>query len=197
MRSPVLLWSMIVFLLYAGVAAGTGAWAFTYLAEERGISDGVAGIVVTGYWAAFTASRFVLSAIGERVTPNAILAMSGPATVCGFAIFWWAPTEAIGLAALIFTGFAHGPVFPLEVLLTPRRFGAALTATVVGYEIGAANIGGAIIPGGIGLLVGAVGLTVVPGFLFVNGVLLWAAIRALRAASDRSVRSIATGAEIT
>lgn len=190
LRSPILLWSVLVFLLYAGVAAGTGAWAFTFLTEGRSISEGIAGLVVTGYWTSFTASRFVLGAIGDRMAPNAVLAMSGAAIVAGLAVFWWAPTEAIGLVALIFTGFAHGPVFPLEVLLTPRRFGAKLTATVVGYEIAAANIGGAILPGVIGILVGVIGVSAIPVFLFANSVLLWGAIKMLRIVSDGGVPAV-------
>lgn len=190
LRSRTLLWSVLVFLLYAGVAAGTGAWAFTFLTEGRGISDATAGLVVTAYWAGFTGSRFVLSAVGERMTPNSLLTISGPATVTGLAVFWWAPTEAIGLAALVFTGFAHGPVFPLEVLLTPRRFGATQTATAVGYEIAAANVGAAIFPGFIGALVGTAGLDAIPIFLFLNSLLLWGAIRALRIVSNGRFRPV-------
>jgi fucose permease len=105
------------------------------------------------------------------------------ATVGGIAVFWWNPSAAVGVAALVFTGFAHGPVFPLEVLLTPRRFGAALMATVVGFEIAAANVGGAVLPGLVGLFVDKAALEVIPLILFVNALLLWAAIETLHLTS--------------
>ncbi len=188
LRSAVLVWSLAVFFLYAGVASGAGVWAFTLLTEQRGIGKVAGGIAVAAYWGGFTASRFVLGFVGDRAQPNAVLRWSTAATVGGIAVLWWNPSAGVGVAALVFTGFAHGPVFPLEVLLTPRRFGAALTATVVGFEIAAANIGGAVLPGLIGLFVDKAGLEVIPLILFVNALLLWAAIEVLRLASTAEVR---------
>lgn len=188
LRSAVLVWSVAVFFLYAGIASGAGVWAFTLLTEERGIAKLAGGVAVAAYWGGFTASRFVLGFIGDRARPNSVLRWSAAATVGGFAVFWWNPSAGVGLAALVFTGFAHGPVFPLEILLTPRRFGAALTATVVGFEIAAANVGGAVLPGLVGLFVDSAGLEVIPPILFINALLLWAAIELLRLTSPDDVR---------
>ena len=183
LRSAVLMWSLAVFFLYAGIASGAGVWAFTLLTEERGIPKLAGGVAVAAYWGGFTGSRFVLGFVGDRVQPNTVLRWSAAATVAGIGVFWWNPSAGVGLAALVFTGFAHGPVFPLEVLLTPRRFGAALTATVVGFEIAAANVGGAVVPGLVGLFVDKAGLEVIPLILFVNALLLWAAIEMLHLTS--------------
>jgi len=183
LMSSVLAWSVAVFFLYAGVAGGTGVWAFTLLTEERGIAEGLGGLFVAAYWGSFTASRFLLGFVGDRTHPNTVLRWSAVATVAGFAVFWWNPATWVGVGALIFTGFAHGPVFPLEMLLTPRRFGAALTATVVGFEIAAANVGGAILPGVVGFAVARAGLAVIPALLFFNALVLWGAIEGLRISS--------------
>jgi fucose permease len=180
LRSPILIWSLVVFFVYAGVGAGAGAWAFTYLTEELGISDGVGGLVVATYWGGFTASRLLLGAIGERFRPDAVLRWSAGSTAAAFMVLWWSPEPWIGAVSLIFAGFAHGPVFPLEMLLTPRRFGAALTATVVGFEIAAANVGGALLPGLMGLAVGLQSLSILPPLLVVNALVLLTAIEILR-----------------
>jgi len=169
-----------VFFVYAGVGAGAGAWAFTYLTEELGISDGIGGLVVATYWSGFTASRLLLGVIGERFRPDAVLRWSAGSTAAAFMVLWWSPEPWIGAVSLIFAGFAHGPVFPLEMLLTPRRFGAALTATVVGFEIAAANVGGALLPGFMGLAVGLQSLSILPPLLVVNALVLLAAIEILR-----------------
>jgi fucose permease len=191
LRSPTLVWSVVVFFVYSGVAAGAGLWAFTLLTEERGVGKTAGGIIVAGYWAAFTASRFVLGFVGERADPDRVLRWSAVATILGLGLFWWNPNPAIGVAALIFTGFAHGPIFPLEVQLTPVRFGAALTATVVGYEFAAATFGTAALPGITGFLVNVVGLDIIPPVLFFNAILIWGAIEALRIVSRDEVRRIA------
>jgi fucose permease len=185
LRSPVLIWSLVVFLVYAGIGAGAGAWAFTYLTEERGISNGLGGLIVAGYWGGFTASRLLLGALGERFQPNTVLRWSVVSATAAFMVLWWSPTNWLAASALIFAGFAHGPVFPLEILLTPRRFGAALTATVVGFEIAAANVGGALLPGLMGIAVGLTGLAVLPPILVANSVVLLASIEMLRRQSSQ------------
>jgi len=193
LRTSVLAWSLIVFFLYAGIAAGAGVWAFTFLTEERSIAGGPGGIAVAAYWGGFTASRFVLGFLGDRVHPNTVLRWSAAATAVGFAVFWWNPEPVIGIAALVFTGFAHGPIFPLQTLLTPRRFGAALTATVVGFQIAAANVGGAVLPGAMGVAVDRTGLAVIPPLLFGNAMVLWGAIEMLRMVSRRQIAAVASG----
>jgi fucose permease len=173
-----------VFFIYMGLASGAGVWAFTFLTETRGLTDGVGAVVVAAYWGAFTASRFLLGAMGDRFRPDSVLRWSTTATVAALLVFWWSPTHLLGSVALVGVGFAHGPVFPVEILLTPRRFGEALTATVVGFEIGVGNIGGAVVPGLIGFAVARSGLTVIPPLLVVNAILLWVAIEILRLRSD-------------
>jgi fucose permease len=179
-----LFWSVAVFFLYAGMATGLGAWVFTFLTEERGVSETSGGLIITAYWAGFTLSRVLLGVIGERANPSNVLIWSGAATFAALTVFWMAPTGFIGTLAFVVAGFAHGPVFPYEMLLTPTRFGDSLTSTVVGYEIAAANVGGATISGIIGVLVDRYGLDVVPGVLLIVALGVWGSIWMLRATSD-------------
>jgi fucose permease len=188
--NPLLIWSLVVFFVYAGVGAGAGVWAFTYLTNERGLTDGVSGLIVAGYWGAFTASRLILGAMGEKARPETVLRWSAASTAAAFTVLWWSPTNWLAAAALIFAGFSHGPIFPLEILLTARRFGATLTATVVGFEIAAANVGGALLPGLIGFAVGLVGLTALPPLLVANSLVLMAAIEILRRLGRQSTETI-------
>ncbi len=172
--------SVTVFFLYAGVAAGTGAWAFSLLTEGRGISTGIAGLAVAGYWGAMTVSRVALGILGDRIDPRRALTASGTATVASLLVLWIALPPWLGIVALIFSGFAHGSVFPLEMLLTARRFGATYTPWAVGYEIAGANIGVAVVSGGIGLLVSRWDIAAVAPVLFFVSVMLLASIEALR-----------------
>lgn len=178
--------SLVVFFLYAGVAAGTGAWAYSLLTEGRGISTGVAGVAVAAYWGGVTAGRVSLGVFGNRIEPNRVLTMSAIGTVASLVLLWIAPTPWLGIVGLVASGLSHGFVFPLEVLLTPHRFGAAFTPWAVGYEIAAANVGVAVLSGTIGLLVGEWGISVVAPALLGLALLLWAAIEILRLQSASS-----------
>ena len=185
-NSLVLGLSLAVFFLYAGVAASTGAWAYSLLTEGRGISTGVAGVAVGAYWGGVTAGRVSLGVFGNRIEPNRVLTMSAIGTVASLALLWIAPTPWLGIVGLVASGLSHGFVFPLEVLLTPHRFGAAFTPWAVGYEIAAANVGVAVLSGTIGLLVGEWGISVVAPALLGLALLLWAAIEILRVQSASS-----------
>jgi fucose permease len=174
------MWSLAVFFVYGGFMAGAGIWAFAYLTEELGISNGISGLVVGAYWGGLTTSRLLLGAVGDRFQPDTLLRWSVVSTAVAFVFLWWSPTTLLAAAALIFAGFAHGPFFPLQVLLTPRRVGNALTSRVVGYEIATANVGGALLPSLIGLAVGFGDLSVIPPILVVNALVLIAVVEMLR-----------------
>jgi len=109
-----------------------------------------------------------------------VLTVSGLSTVVSLTLLWLAPTPWLGILGLVASGVSHGAVFPLEILLTPRRFGAAFTPWAVGYEIAGANVGVAVLSGSIGLLVGRMGIEVVAPVLVLLAVLFWAAIELLR-----------------
>lgn len=190
LRTPVVMWSLAVFFVYAGIVVGAGAWAFIYLTEERGIGDGLSGLIVATYWGGLTASRFLLGVVGERFRPDTLLRWSVVSTAIAFVLLWWSPTNWLAATALIFAGFAHGPLFPLEMLLTPQRVGEALTPTVVGFEIAAGNVGGALLPGLMGLAVGLVGLSVIPPILVVNALALIAVVEMLRRQSTNAQSTV-------
>ena len=179
-RRTIVALSISVFFFYAGVAAGTGAWAFSLLTEGRGIATAVAGFAVAAYWGGLTVSRIALGVLGDRIDPDRALTASGIATVISLLVLWFAPTPWIGIVALVASGVAHGAVFPLEMLLTARRFGAEYTPWAVGYEIAGANVGVALLSGGIGLLVGRWDVGVVAPALVVIALLLLASIEMLR-----------------
>lgn len=182
-----LVWSITAFVAYAAVAASTGVWAFTYLTEEKGYADGSSGIIVAGYWAAFAASRFLLSLSHDRFDPRSILRWGMALTITGLLVFWLSPSPVVAVLGLIFSGFAHGPFFPLQMVLTPQRFGTVLAPTVIGYEIAAINVGSAAVPAFIGLFVASIGLEVVPPALVIAAVVLTITIEMLARTQRRRV----------
>jgi fucose permease len=176
-----LLWgALVMFALYAGVEVGTGQWAYTLLTEGRGMSTIAAGGAVTAFWAALTLARLALGAAGHRVSMHRLLLVSSFFVMVGAAALWLNPVTWAGPAGLVVMGFALGPIFPLQTTLTPTRVGAAFTPTAVGYQLAAATVGAAFIPGGLGLLVARLGLEVIGLVLMVATVVLAGSIEVLR-----------------
>lgn len=184
-RAP-LVAALTMFALYAGVEVGTGQWAFTLLSEGRGIPTTLAGLAVTGFWAGLTVARLALGAFGHRVVPERVLAVSVVLALGAALALWWNPAGWAGPAALIVMGLALGPIFPLQTTLTPQRTGEAFTSLAVGYQLAAATVGGAVVPGGLGLLVAWQGLEVVGPVLAVATALLAVSIEVLRRLGGRA-----------
>jgi len=166
--------AVLVFVLIGGIEVSTGSWTYTLLTEGRAMGEAAAGLAVTGFWGAFTAARLLLGAIGDRVAPDRVLKSAAVGTVIGTGLLWWNPIAAVGALGLIATGFALGFAFPLQMLLTPRRFGAVATPPMAGYQLAGATVGAVFLPLLIGQLVAA-------GNLEVVGPVLWGAAVALLA----------------
>ncbi len=185
-RRGVLWGALTMFALYSGVEVGTGQWAYTLLTEGRGVSIATAGGAVAAFWAALTLSRLGLGIIGHRVSIYRLLSGSSVLVLAGAVALWLDPVAWAGPAALVVMGFALGPIFPLQTTLTPSRVGVAYTPTAVGYQLAAATVGAAVIPGGLGLLVSRLGLEVVGLVLAVAAALLAISVEFLRRSSTGS-----------
>jgi len=162
---------LTAFLLVAGIEGGAGAWTFTFLTEGRSISDPLAGLLVTGFFASFTFGRVTLGIAGDRFAPGAYLAFGKAATLAGVALFWWNPSTWVSGLGLAVLGFGVAPIFPILIVMTPAIVSAEHAHDVVGYELGAATIGTAVIPAIIGVTVDVIGMHTIPVVLLIVAVL--------------------------
>ena len=164
--------SLVTFALYAGVEVGTGAWAFSLLTEGRDLDPALAGLVVSAYWAALTLARIALGVLGDRGHPRVLLIGSAITATLGLALLWWNPALWAGPVGLVIAGVAFGPYFPMQMVLTPLRFGREFMPWMSGYQLAAASLGAAVVPAGIGVVVGSAGLESIPAILVVATVAL-------------------------
>jgi fucose permease len=188
-RKRLLSFSVWTFFIYAGVEGSTGFWAFTLLAEGQGMDATVAGLAVAMHWGALFVSRLVLGVVGDRLPYNATLTVSVVGIVFGLALMWWNPAVWVSIFGLVLAGFASGPVFPLEVLLTSGRFGSEFTPWAVGYQLSAATAAIAFIPAAIGILVSVYGPLVIGPVLVVLALVMAVSVEVLRIMTSNEVPS--------
>ncbi len=174
--------SLAVFFLYTGVEVAAGQWAFSLFTESRGMGDGAAGAWVAAYWGALTAGRLALGAAGDRVAADTVVRGGLAIVLAGAALLWPAEPGWAGPLGLVVIGVGLAPVFPSLVLLTPGRLGPAFSSWAVGYQLAAASLGAAAIPGAVGVAVAIAGLETLAPVLLVAGAALVAAETALRRA---------------
>ncbi len=182
--SPIIGWTLTVFGLTTGVEVAAGQWTFTLLTESRGVPENIAGGAVAALFGGFTAARLWLGLRGHHIDADRVVRWAPVMVLASCAALWLAATTWIAVGAMVVLGLALGPIFPLQTLLTPQRVGATGTASMVGFQLGAATVGAAALPLLIGLLVDRIGLEVV-------GPVLAFAAAALVAATEMVRRSAA------
>ena len=83
------------------------------------------------------------------------------------------PLATLPLTGLAVVGLAAAPIFPLLTLTTAERTGPAGATWVVSVQVAASAAGNAVLPAGIGLIIGALtGAALGPSLLVLSLVLL-------------------------
>ena len=181
---------VLAFGVYVAVEVGAGLFAYQLLTEGRGVSDTVAGVCVSLYWGSLFVGRVVQGFVSERLGPTRVLIGSLIGMAAGAVLVAVRGPAWLAVLGLVVIGFAAAPVFPLMTLTTAERVGAAHADRAIGLQIGGAGLGGALIPAGIGVLLGAAGVEALGPTLVVLSLLLIA----LYAASTRGRRPVAAAA---
>lgn len=152
-----LLLTLTSFFIYTGLEIATGQFAFSLLVEQRDLAPTVAGLWVTTYWGALTGGRLLMAVVVHRVPAGHALSGAALGALVGTLVLWLDPA-GVGVAGLPVVGLSLAPVFPTLVSLTPERLGAGRSAHAIGYQLSAAGVGAAALPGGVAAAIGAVGL---------------------------------------
>jgi len=181
--------ALLLFFVYCGVEMGTGQWAFTFFTVARHLAPGLAGLIVAGYWASLTLMRLVTAAVGSRISPDLLLAVSAGGAVAGEGLMLWEPVTAVGAAGFLIIGASLAPAFPLMMSRTASWAGTGRVSAVIGWQSAAAGIGVAVPSALAGLLIDHFGLGALMPYLFALSVLfLMLQLAALRALVPRERR---------
>jgi len=156
---------MGVFFVYCGIEASTGQWSYSLLVESRGVAPVRAGLCVSLYWGALTAGRFLIGAMANRVAPVRLLRVCMFGAAAGVALLAMPFGRGLAAAGLGLTGFSLAVIFPTLIAQTPGRFDAAHVPNVVGFQVAAASLGIATIPGLLGVVARRAGLESLPWLL--------------------------------
>ncbi|MEN3611701.1 MFS transporter [Plantactinospora sp. ZYX-F-223] len=139
---------LLFFVLHVGLETGAAGWETTHLIAT-GWPAAAAATATSGFWLAFTASRFAVVPLCRRYSARAIVFGCTGLTVLAAAATLADPIAPVGYGLL---GAAVGPLFPTGLAwLAEHRPG--LTPTVVAVSMA----GGIALPPAIGLAVGAFG----------------------------------------
>lgn len=162
MRMPLVWINILIFFFYTGLEFGVGQWIFTILTKSRGQAAESAGLWTSAYWGSFTVGRIIFGFVLTQLSVRKVLSGAFIGTLVGTILLAYDYNGFVSLAGLGLIGLSCAPVFPCLISLTPKQVGANQSANVIGFQISAAMIGGALLPGFAGLMTDFFGWEVIP-----------------------------------
>lgn len=152
---------MGAFVLYVGVEVGVGGWMPSHL-QALGHSSSAAALLTSGYWLTFALGRLLAPLLPSRLPEGAVVLGGSALAIVALLL---ATAGPLAPAGYLLTGLAIAPIWPTAVAWLARRRPRDARAT--SWLFPAAMLGGALIPGAVGLLLGRVGLGWTPVILAV------------------------------
>ena len=143
---------LVVFMVYTGFEVSAGQWEPSFDRGPLHMGTGPTGLATFGYWGALTLARFALAAPRRPLSQAGIVRWGCIVALGGAALVWGRPSSVAALVGLVVIGGALAGIFPALVALTPSRVGEEMARHVIGWQIGAAGIGGSAISAAFGAI---------------------------------------------
>ncbi len=162
---PAVLLGMGLFFIFNGVVAGTGQLSKTLL-TARGVEQ--AGFWISFYWGFFFLGRLIMGFVAYRLNNVTLIRVCFIGMAIGATLLWQSASDTLNLIGLALIGLSSAPLFPTLIAETPGRVGVRHRANAIGFQISAAALGSAILPGIMGALAQRVGVGVIGAFPLVG-----------------------------
>jgi fucose permease len=170
-----------LFFAFTGLEASAPQWSYQLFTEARSVDSSTASLWVSIYWGSLTAGRILAGVAVRWIGVPQLLRLSALGGIAGSAMVWWHPTDLVSFLGLALLGFSLAPMFPLGMSITPGRVGAVHSANAIGFQVAAASLGLAVLPGLGGVLVETRGLESLGPFLLAFSVVTLALLELSRA----------------
>lgn len=158
-------YAFFIMMLYCAAEAGMGLWGSSYLSGTRGFSPDHAALITAFYFGGITAGRFLSGALTFRFSNRQLMRLGLLVVMAGLGGLLFSTSPAAVTAAAVLTGVGLAPIFPSMLHETPRRFGAANSQALMGYQMGFAYMGSTFLSPGIGMVLQLAGLAYLPAIL--------------------------------
>lgn len=172
LAQPIVWITILFFFVYGGIEVSIGQWAFTIFTESRGLSEELARFWVSIYWGTFTIGRFIFGIISPWFSTKIWLRGCIISTTLALVLLLFPNNQLLGVSALALAGVAQAPIFATLISLMPKLVGREHASNGIGYVVGAAGVGIAILPSLAGTLAERFSLEAIPPFIFAQSLVL-------------------------
>jgi len=171
LRLPAVWLGIGVFFFYTGVELTAGNWSYTIFTEARGVDAQTATFWVSLFWGFFTFGRVAFGFIQVKSLPVLIRTVM-IASLVGALLLAQGSAPWMALVGTLIIAFSVAPIFPLLVSETPARLGRAHAQHAIGFQVGAASLGIAVLPSLAGAIAQSTSAATIPWFIVVVNILL-------------------------
>lgn len=186
--------ALATFFMYCAVEWTAGLWAASYLVEIRDFSEIGAARGAAAFFAGITGGRFVNGFLTRHFS-GAMLIRAGVLTIiAGGALAALPLPGPAAFMGLVLVGLGCAPVYPSMIHETPRRFGAANSPTIIGWQMATAYAGTTIFPPLLGWIAGRTGLWIFPYALLGVGLAMLLCSEHIERCCRNAARSESSGA---
>lgn len=164
------------YLAYVGTEYSISGWIVVFMTRVRHASPYLASISSSFFWIAMAAGRFVLGYVTDKVGIRLANIIYLLAAIAAGVLFYVIEVPVVSSIMIAVVGFCFGPLYPSGLVMVTRLLPKDLHVAGVSFVALVGQIGGALLPFGLGALAQALGIQVFQVVIFaqlVTTLLLW------------------------
>ena len=165
--TPGVAYAFAVMMSYVSVEASIGLWGSSFLIQARGYAIDRAALLIAMYFGGITVGRFFSGFLSFRLSNIMMIRLGILISLTGIILLLLPLKGFMPGAAVILTGLGLSPIFPAMMHETPNRFGKELSQVLIGYQMGFAGIGSAVLSPLMGVLLQASSIKLFPLYIII------------------------------
>ncbi|KAF2622145.1 MFS general substrate transporter [Macroventuria anomochaeta] len=185
LKLPATWWCAAYFLADVGVETAISGWVVSFMLRSRSATPYLAGLSSSGFWAGMAVGRLVLGPLTDKIGVRKATALYFASAILIEALFALLPYAIVSAVLMVALGFLMGPLFPSGIIVLTQLLPKELHVAAVSFVASLGQVGGALLPFGIGAVVEGLGIQVFRYAILVQSILamlLWVAFAKLRPA---------------
>ena len=159
--------AMLLFFVYSGMELSMGVWTSSVLLESRHMSVSLTGLASAFLYAMIMVGRLLSGFIVSKIGNQRMIRVDFAVALVGMICIGTVKTDAGAIVGIVLVGLGFASIFPGLMYETPIRFKKKVSNQLIGYQVGAASLGGSAVSSVIGVILSRFGLELLYPMLIV------------------------------
>ncbi|KAF2729656.1 MFS transporter-like protein [Polyplosphaeria fusca] len=171
------------YLAYVGNETAISGWLVSYIARSRHATLYIASLSSSEFWAGMAVGRLALGFFTDRFGVRQATTFYFVCAILVEVLFTATKSSVASVVFATLMGFFMGPLFPSGIVVLTRLLPNDLHIAAVSFVASIGQVGGALLPFGIGALVDSMSIDVFPYAIIVFSTLslaIWIVYARLR-----------------